>query len=120
MTAAEEQATLRFVPGEPVLDMGRFDLAGFGYRKTEWFLSATASGYHVEDRTENGLWNARPATTAPFTTRILVCSPDDADASGVIIVDWLNVSGGADSCAEWRYLHRHILRTGAVYVGVSA
>ena len=36
------------------------------------------------------------------------------------MVEWLNVSGGGDGSPDWFFLHRHLMRTGAAWVGVSA
>ncbi len=109
------------VPGTPVLDLGQFELNDSGCSVEEWFLHGTAVAYAVDDRREDGQWNAFVEDSAPFTTRLVVCKPTErARANGVVVLDWLNVSGGIDSCAEWRYLHREIIRKGMTYVGLSA
>jgi hypothetical protein len=40
--------------------------------------------------------------------------------SGVVAVEWLNVSAGFDMCPDWLYMHRELTRTGAAWIGVSA
>ncbi len=40
--------------------------------------------------------------------------------SGVLLVEWLNVSSGFDADPDWAYLHAEIFRAGHAYVAVSA
>jgi hypothetical protein len=35
------------------------------------------------------------------------------------VVEWLNVTGGIDAAPDWLFLHRHLMREGAAWVGVS-
>src|SRR5262249_33310639 len=66
-------------------------------------------------------WDAVPAATAPYKTRIVVLRPrDSAKFSGTVVVEWLNVSGGLDVPVVWNVIHREILRRGHAYVAVSA
>jgi hypothetical protein len=98
--------TLDHVPGEPVSTLGQFDLGRLGYVVQEWSLSGTASS---------------AAGSAPFKTRLLVCKPADAlRFNGTVVVEWLNVSGGGDGSPDWFFLHRHLMREGAAWAGVSA
>ena len=63
----------------------------------------------------------RTAGTAPFTTRLVVHRPTDPTAAnGTVIVEWLNVTGGLDVPALWMPTHRHLVRAGYTWVGVSA
>src|ERR687893_338946 len=58
---------------------------------------------------------------APYTSRIVVNRPVDArDFNGTVIVEWLNVSGGADASPDWMQAHVELIRRGYVWVGVSA
>ena len=45
---------------------------------------------------------------------------DPAAFSGTLVVEWLNVSSGADAAPDWTYLSDEIVRRGHVWVGVSA
>jgi hypothetical protein len=45
---------------------------------------------------------------------------DPARFNGTVLVEWFNVSGGIDAGPDWMFLHRHLTREGAVWVGVSA
>src|SRR5262245_61024424 len=108
-------------PGTPTpLDV--FDLDTVGYVEAEFLVQGAATSYAVDgERTADGRWRVSPAGDEPFVTRILVRRPADAArASGTVAVEWLNVSGGRDAGADWALLHRHLIRRGDTWVGVSA
>jgi len=110
------------VPGQPTLILSSFDLALLGYTTEEFFISGTASSYTLaEPPSPLGVWNAEPAATAPFTTRIVVVRPTDPKKfNGTVVIEWLNVSGGVDAGVDWNTTHREITRNGYAYVAVSA
>jgi Alpha/beta hydrolase domain len=109
--------------GKPVVSgFTKFDLADVGYEQSEFFLSGTATAYDVAESPGNdGKLAATPSTTAPYTTRVVVVRPIKAkDFNGTVVVEWLNVSGGADAGPDWMLAHNQLIRDGAVWVGVSA
>lgn len=110
------------VPGAPTLGLASYDLKSVGYVVEEYFLKGTAQGYRlVGAATPDGKWSVEPAATAPFTTRIVVVRPADPKKfNGTAAVEWLNVTGGQDVGPDWSFTHREMLRSGYVYVGVSA
>lgn len=110
------------VPGKPVLMLGGYDLAPLGYSIEEHFISGTATSYSLPGPAEaNGEWNAVPAATAPYVTRIVVIRPSDAAKfNGTVLLEWLNVTAGQDTPADWMVAHREMLRKGYAYVAVSA
>ena len=110
------------VPGTPTLVLGEYDLAPLGYRTDEFFVSGTASSYKLAGpESEDGRWDAVAAASAPYTTRIVVVRPTDPRKfNGTVVVEWLNVSAGADGAPDWNATHREIIRSGYAYVGVSA
>ena len=110
------------VPGQAVTTLGSFDLARHGYVSEEWTLEGTAASYLGSGELgDDGRWTTQPGPTAPYRTRLIVCRPDDpARFSGTVVVEWLNVSGGGDGSPDWFFLHRHLMREGAAWVGVSA
>ncbi len=120
--APAEGPTVVAVPGPPALLLSSFDLAPLGYAVNEFFVSGTASSYKLTGApTPDGRWEAAPAATAPYATRIVVARPaDNKKFNGTVIVEWLNVSGGADGAPDWNAVHREIIRNGYAYVGVSA
>jgi hypothetical protein len=99
-----------------------FDLASVGYATHEHFASGVATRYEAAGAFEpDGRWAAEPREQAAFTTRIVIYRPADAArANGTVIVEWLNVTGGLDIPALWMPTHRHLIREGFTWVGVTA
>ncbi|UGQ11187.1 hypothetical protein LO772_31020 [Yinghuangia sp. ASG 101] len=99
-----------------------YDLRNLGYIEEEFLLSGTAHAYElIGGRGGDGQWSACRSASAPFTTRLVVRRPtDSARFSGTVLAEWLNVSGGTDLGHEWIFLHRHLIRRGDAWVGVSA
>jgi len=120
--AQAEIPTVAAVPGTPVLLLSAFDLTPLGYSTEEFFLSGTASSYTLAGAPpQDGHWQATAGQTAPYVTRIVVVRPTDPHKfNGTVVVEWLNVSAGADSTPDWNAAHREILREGYAYIGVSA
>ena len=115
-------AELRPLPGPPPVPAGAYDLSALGFVEDEFVLSGDAASYRLEDeRSTDGRWQAEPAGTTGFTTRILVRRPaDGTDFSGTVVVEWLNVSGGMDVPPIWMMTHTHLLRRRHAWIGVSA
>jgi hypothetical protein len=99
-----------------------FDPAVVGYRESEVVLSGTANAYNMSEPSNNdGKLTATVASSAPYTTRAVVMRPaDPRHFNGTVIVEWLNVSGGADAGADWMLGHTELIREGFAWVGVSA
>lgn len=109
--------------GVPVLEVGtRPDVANFDYETTEVFFSGTATSYtSAEPLTSDGNWTVTEGATAPYTSRMVLHRPKDpADFNGTVFVEWLNVTGGFDFGALYNGAGIEIMRSGAVWVGVSA
>jgi hypothetical protein len=108
--------------GAIVLQGTSFSLASAGYTQSEFFLSGTATSYtSAGPLGSDGRWRVTPASTAPYTTRIVVDRPaSPARFNGTVIVEWLNVSAGLDTAADWVYGHNELIRDGFAWVGVSA
>jgi hypothetical protein len=108
--------------GQIVLQGTDFPLSSVEYTQSEYFLSGTATSYTpVAPLSSSGKWRVAPATTAPYTTRIVVDRPaDPARFNGTVVVEWLNVSAGLDAAADWVYGHTQLIRDGYAWVGVSA
>lgn len=117
--AAPPEATA--VPGQPVLALASYDLKTVGYTVEEFFLKGTAQSYRkVGEAGPDGKWQAEPAGTSPYVTRIVVVRPiDPKKFNGTAAVEWLNVTGGLDVGPDWSFTHREMLRKGYAYVGVS-
>ena len=103
--------------GEPLTT----DLDAAGYSEHEYVAAGTATSYTSSERTTDGRWTFTPDGEAPYRTRVLVRMPaDPADFSGTVVLEWLNVSGGADANPEWAGIHEEVIRQGHAWVGVSA
>jgi hypothetical protein len=86
-----------------------YDLGALGYSNEEYFLEGTARAY------------AAGGGEARYRTRAIVRRPLDPKRwNGSVVVEWFNVSGGLDASPDWSFTHRHLLREGIAYVGVSA
>jgi hypothetical protein len=98
------------IPGATFL--GRplsYDLAALGYSNEEFFVEGSARSY-----------GSAPGE-ARYRTRIVVRRPlAAARFNGSVVVEWFNVSGGLDAAPDWDYAHRHLIREGFAWVGVSA
>ena len=99
-------------------------LAASRYRQSEFFVSGTASAYNfVGTPGTDGRWtvSAVPGSAAAYKTRIEVFTPaDPARFSGHVIMEWDNVTAGADGMPDLTMTHLDVFRAGDVYVGVSA
>ena len=93
-----------------------------GYVETEYVAAGTATSYAADGELGgDGRWALSPATIADYRTRIVVRRPRRAeDFSGVVVLEWLNVSGGVDADPEWTTLQEELTRQGHAWVGVSA
>jgi hypothetical protein len=98
-----------------------FSLSEVGYEESEFFLSGTATSYaSATPLAKDGKWHVMAATSAPYTTRVVVYRPIDAKKfDGTVDVEWLNVTGGIDSGAAWLMGHAEMIRRGMAYVGVD-
>jgi hypothetical protein len=105
-----------------VTTLGAFDLGRHGYVSEEWLLEGTACSWRASGELgDDGRWAIEVDSHAPYRTRLIVCRPDlAASFNGTVVVEWLNVSGGGDGSPEWFFMHRHLMREGAAWVGVSA
>ncbi len=93
-----------------------------GYVQHEYAAAGTATSYGASGALgRDGRWTLVPNGSAAYRTRVVVRMPAKASAfSGVVVVEWLNVSSGADSDPEWAMMHEEIVRNGDAWVGVSA
>jgi hypothetical protein len=98
------------------------DVAGAGYRESEYFIAGTAQAYKPVGRLgADGRWTVAPGQTAAYKTRLLVRRPVDAVRfNGTVIVEWLNVTVGRDNAPDWTFTAPELERSGFAWVGVSA
>ena len=99
------------------------DLAGHGYVEEEFFISGTATRYATPNQTNPGPGSTGTviSTGNPYTTRVVVRRPTDPTKfNGVVLVEWYNVTNGFDAENVWFFGWENIMRSGYVWVGVSA
>ncbi|MBX3286902.1 MAG: hypothetical protein KF703_16255 [Actinobacteria bacterium] len=98
------------------------DLAEAGYTEAEYRVTGTAVRYTAEgDLPADGRFELSPGDAADYATRIVVRRPADAaDFNGTVVLEWFNVSSGADVAPDYTYLADEIVRGGYAWVGVSA
>jgi hypothetical protein len=109
------------IPGRIVSIRDNFNKPPAGYVVEEHFISGTAKSWRLAAGADLPRGKIEASGEAPYTTRIVVIRPTDPKKfNGTVLVEWLNVSVGADGSPEWTYLHREMARRGYAYVGVSA
>ena len=95
----------------------QLDLAAHGYIEEEYFLEGTANRYRTPPLTTGVIISSGH----PYRTRMIVRRPRAAAKfNGTVLVEWLDVTSGFDLDAMWMASHKHLLREGYAYVGVSA
>ena len=98
------------------------DLTTVGYIEEEFFVEGTARAFKPDGAFGlDGKWSVLEASSTPYKTRILVRRPRDSSRfSGVVVVEWFNVSSKIDIDVDYHFVHDEILRSGHVWVGVTA
>jgi hypothetical protein len=108
--------------GPPSLPSVAFDLSSVGCAVHEHLVSGAATCYESAEPFEpDGRWPVVDSGRADYTTRVVVRRPEDpARGNGIVVLEWLNVTGGLDIPALWTMTHRHLIRDGYTWVGVTA
>jgi hypothetical protein len=93
------------------------DLTKYGYVEEEFFVEGIANRY----TTPPGATGAIVDGGHPYKTRIIVRRPASPGAfNGTAVIEWNNVTPGHDLDIDWLQAHDYWMRTGYVWVGVSA
>jgi len=110
------------IPGATETTFASYPLSRVGYAESEFFFSGLATAYtSATPLGSDGKWTVQPASTAAYKSRLVVLAPTNpAKFSGTVIVEWFNVSAGLDTAPDWGFGHDEMIRSGDVYVGVSA
>jgi len=108
-------------PGDPsnnsIYSASAIDLTAHGYLEEEYFVSGTANRYELGGLETGSILDGGH----PYVTRLVVRRPENPEQfNGVVIVEWLNVTGGTDKDIDWWQSGPHLLRNGYAYVMVSA
>ncbi len=93
------------------------ELSANGYIEEEYFIEGTANRYSNPE-----MENAEVIDGGhPYRTRLIVRRPEaTVDFNGIVVVEWLNVTGGADKDIDWWQSGHHFVRNGYAFVAVSA
>jgi Alpha/beta hydrolase domain len=106
-------------PGDPsrnyVFYSTPMDLKKVGYVEQEFFISGTAKRFTATNPVA-----ASPIGETPYVTRIVVRRPTNPrQFSGVVVVDWQNVTAGHDIDTEWGGPGGFFVKHGWIWVGAS-
>jgi hypothetical protein len=114
-------------PGDPSRNYTFFssnhDLAGHGYVEEEFFISGTATRYATPNQTNPDASSTGTVISMgnAYKTRLVVRRPmDPSKFNGVVLVEWYNVTNNFDAENVWFFNWENIMRSGYVWVGVSA
>jgi hypothetical protein len=110
------------IPGPDQSNFASYPLSQVGYRESEFFFSGTATAYTPKvPLTSDGKWSVQPGAQTPYKSRVIVLQPaNPAKFNGTVVVEWFNVTSGFDAGVDWSFGHDEMIRSGDVYVGVSA
>ncbi len=110
------------VAGNPVLLGTLFSLDSIGYQQEEFFFSGSAHAYRPDNNFgSDGRWRVKRGESADYKSRMVVYRPIDPLAfNGTVLVEWMNVTAGADGPVAWTSAHTELVRRGYAWVGVSA
>jgi hypothetical protein len=93
-----------------------------GYVERELFLEGDAAPFEKAGPwLTDGAWPAtQAATTAKYKIRLLVRQPADVKKfNGVVVVEWLNVTGRSEAGADFMHMQEELLRGGYGWVGAG-
>jgi hypothetical protein len=114
--------TVTPIEGNPPILIPAYPLETVGYTEQEFLVEGVARSFALTgDRAADGRWTVKEDAEAPYVTRIIVRRPvDPAAFSGMVAVEWNNVSAGMDVSPDWSLLQRELTGRGHIWVGVSA
>ena len=93
------------------------EMDGNGYIEEEYFIEGTANQYSTSEMENSEILDSGHR----YRTRLIVRRPESADQfNGVVVVEWLNVTGGSDKDIDWWQSGHHFVRNGYAFVAVSA
>ena len=92
------------------------ELESAGYVEEEYFIEGRANRY-----SDSELENATIVDSDHrYKTRLIVRRPEASVFNGIVIVEWINVTGGPDKDIDWWQSGSHLIRNGYAYAVVSA
>jgi hypothetical protein len=108
--------------GQPFGAITPADLAQSRYAEDEYFYSGSAFAYEKDGAWGmDGVWKVKPARPAQYKIRLLVRRPVDTRRfNGIVVVEWLNVTGLQEGAADYSQMKEEIEREGYAWVGIGA
>lgn len=108
-------------PGDPSHDYPFYaalqDLKSHGYIEQEFFIQGTANRYDTPAGASGTVTDGGHA----YKTRVVVRRPASASRfNGTVVVEWNNVTAGHDLDIDWFQAGDYFIRSGYVWVGVTA
>jgi hypothetical protein len=103
--------------------IGAPDLAAAGYVEQELRVTAPARAYRsaTAELPADGRFLLVAGDAEEVVTRLVVRRPAEGGAfSGTLVLEWLNVSSGADTAPGYGFVGTEVVRRGHVWVGLSA
>jgi hypothetical protein len=95
------------------------EVAKQGYREDEFYVEGVANAYVI--RPPETVATPDAGNPYPYETRVIVRRPaSNSRFNGTVVLEWINVSSGADQENDWWWSHEHLMARGYAYVGVSA
>lgn len=92
------------------------ELETAGYVEEEYFIEGRANRYSSPELETATVLDSDHR----YKTRLIVRRPDATAFNGIVIVEWINVTGGPDKDIDWWQSGSHFIRNGYAYVVVSA
>ena len=107
-------------PGDPsrnaIYNASAIPLKPAGYVEEEYFIEGTANRYTMPELETGTISDSGH----PYRSRFIVRRPPADDFNGVVMVEWLNVTGGPDKDIDWWLSGHHFVREGYAFIAVSA
>jgi len=92
------------------------ELARNGYIEEEYFIEGTANRYSNPEMENAEILDSGHR----YRTRLIVRRPQSAEQfNGIVVVEWINVTGGPDKDIDWWQSGAHFVRNGYAFVVVS-
>ena len=91
-------------------------LADAAYIEEEYFIEGRANRYSNPELETAAIIDSDHR----YKTRLVVRRPEPSAFNGIVVVEWINVTGGPDKDIDWWQSGSHFIRNGYAYVVVSA
>lgn len=107
-------------PGHPsrnsIYAASAIELDANGYIEEEYFIEGIGNQYTNPELQDGEVIDSGHR----YRTRLIVRRPGAEKFNGIVIVEWINVTGGPDKDIDWWFSGSHFVRNGYAYIAVSA